>query len=276
MTVPLRLDRALFAISGPEALTFIDQLATNNVAQLASQPVIYSGLLSPQGKVTADFMLWRTSDGVMVDVNTRVASALRAKLALYRLRAKVEIGPMETGLGVFAGEISDGRLIAVDPRRPELGRRAIAPVEDAAPELEPVAYRAHRIAAGVPDPAHDAAVDEVFALEALFEELNGVDFQKGCFVGQENVSRMKRRATTRKKFCPVAFEGAAPAFGAVIAAGGAEIGSVRTGTDGRAIALLRLDRAQDAMNKGVALTADGKTVHLTAPSWLFMPSATEE
>ena len=276
MTEPLRLDRALFAVSGPDTTEFLQNLVTNDVSLLARQAVIYAGILSPQGKVTADFMLWRADDGVLVDVHARAADALRAKLTLYRLRAKVEIGPIEAGLGVFASDLTGGAILsAADPRRPEAGLRAIGPAQGAAPQAEPEAYRAHRIEAGLPDLAHDAAPEEVFALEALFEELNGVDFQKGCFVGQENVSRMKRRATTRKKFCPVTFEGAAPPVGTAVTAGGAEIGGVRSGIEGRAIALLRLDRAHEALEKGEALLAGGKVLHLAAPSWLIMPSATE-
>jgi folate-binding protein YgfZ len=238
--------------------------------------VIYAGLLTPQGKVAADFFLWRTDDGVMIDANARAAEGLRAKMMLYRLRAKVEVGPLEAGLGVFAGDTATSAILsAIDPRRPELGLRAIALAEGPPPQDEPPASRARRLHAGLPDLAHDATADEVFALEGLFEELNGVDFQKGCFVGQENVSRMKRRATTRKKFCPISFDGEAPPFGAVVTAGAAEIGSVRTGVEGRAIALLRLDRAQEALDKGETLSAGGKSLRLDAPSWLIAPSTTE-
>jgi folate-binding protein YgfZ len=129
-------------------------------------------------------------------------------------------------------------------------------------------YNARRIALGVPDLARDAVVEEVFALEALLEELNGVDFQKGCFVGQENVSRMKRRATTRKKFCPIVFAGPAPAPGTPLMSGAAEMGSVRSGAEGRAIALVRLDRALAAT---APLTADGRPVRLDPPPWLILP-----
>jgi folate-binding Fe-S cluster repair protein YgfZ len=108
----------------------------------------------------------------------------------------------------------------------------------------------------------------VFALEALLEELNGVDFQKGCFVGQENVSRMKRRATTRKKFCPISFDGEAPAFGAPILAGDVEVGAVRGGMPGRAIALLRLDRAIEA---AALLHVANRPVRLDPPPWLMLP-----
>jgi folate-binding Fe-S cluster repair protein YgfZ len=112
----------------------------------------------------------------------------------------------------------------------------------------------------------------LFALEALFEELNGVDFHKGCFVGQENVSRMKRRATTRKKLCPIGFAGEAPAPGTPITAGAAVQGDVRTGLAGRALALIRLDRAQEALDKGETLLAGDRPVRLDPPPWLIMPT----
>jgi folate-binding Fe-S cluster repair protein YgfZ len=116
----------------------------------------------------------------------------------------------------------------------------------------------------------------VFALEALLEELNGVDFKKGCFVGQENVSRMKRRATTRKKFCPIAFDGAPPVFGAPVSAGPADLGTLRTGTNGRALALLRLDRALEAVRAGHDLTVEGRSVRLDPPPWLILPGGAGE
>jgi folate-binding protein YgfZ len=116
--------------------------------------------------------------------------------------------------------------------------------------------------------ARDAAAEEVFALEALLEELHGVDFQKGCFIGQENVSRMKRRATTRRKFCPIVFEGGPPAPGTVVMSGAAELGSVRSGVAGRGIALVRLDRA---LNATAPLTAGGRPVRLDPPPWLILP-----
>src|SRR5690606_32158292 len=118
----------------------------------------------------------------------------------------------------------------------------------------------------------DAAPEEVFALEALLEELNGVDFKKGCFIGQENVSRMKRRATTRRKFCPIAFDGEAIPYGATVRAGEAEIGAVRSGGAGRAIALLRLDRALEALDAGAPLSAAGRSIRLDPPPWLTLPA----
>jgi tRNA-modifying protein YgfZ len=265
LTAPLELDRAVFPLRGPEAEDFLQNLLTQNVSRLQSEPVIYTGLLTPQGKVAFDFMLWRADEGYLVDIAASRAADLIQRLTLYRLRAKVEIGPVDPARSVWAG-----RGETLDPRLSALGAReintAVSPPAD-----EPETYRVHRIQAGVPDLLRDGEDSESFALEALFEEFNGVDFQKGCFVGQENVSRMKRRATTRRKFCPVTFEGAPPAFGATIHAGPAEIGAVRGAIDGRALALLRLDRAAEAMAKGDALIADGKVLTLDPPAWLIVP-----
>jgi tRNA-modifying protein YgfZ len=271
MTEPLRLDRALFAVSGPETGPFLQNLVTADMDALASVPAIYGGLLTPQGKLIADFILWRRGEAVLVDVAAKRADDLRRRLTLYRLRAKVEIGPIEAELGVFAGAHQSASLSAPDPRLPALGLRSIAPAEIAAPIEEPEPYKAARVAAGLPEPTHDAANEEVFALEALFEELNGVGFQKGCFVGQENVSRMKRRATTRRKFCRVAFDGAAPAYGGLITAGMAELGEVRSASGDRAISLLRLDRASEAVARGQVLMAGGREMTLDPPDWMIMP-----
>jgi folate-binding protein YgfZ len=147
-----------------------------------------------------------------------------------------------------------------------LGWRALGAAhasDDGAPALQ-----RRQITLGVPDLARDAGPEEVFALEALLEELNGVAFHKGCFVGQENVSRMKRRATTRKKFCLVRFQGPPPPFGTPMLADGAEIGSVRSGVPGGAIALLRLDRAGAAAR----LNAGALPLRLDPPPWLLLPS----
>jgi folate-binding protein YgfZ len=268
----VRLDRVVFAVRGPDLASFLQNLLTADIDRLDSEPALYAGLLSPQGKLIADFIVWKAEDGVWVDVNATRAEDLRQRLTLYKLRAKVEIGPVEDDLGVFSGSAPGARASATDPRLDLLGPRSIAPAAAPPPDAEPEAYRHVRITLGAPDLAHDAGVEEVFALEALFEEFDGVGFQKGCFVGQENVSRMKRRATTRRKFCPVVSEGPALAYGDEITAGPAKLGTVRSATPGRAIALIRLDRALEAQSKGEALTVGGQTVRLAPPGWLALPA----
>ncbi len=250
-------------------MSFLQNLLTQNVERLAVARVQYAALLSAQGKVLADMMLWAADDGsIVVDADPQRGEDLQRRLALYKLRAQVALEDV-TGSHVVlvSADNFDGAL--ADPRVPTLGFRKLAPMSaagDAAQDFE-----ARRLAAGVPDLARDAAPEEVFAGEALLDELNAVDFQKGCFVGQENVSRMKRRATTRKKFCPIIFDGEAPPFGAKVMAGEAELGTVRTGAPGRALALLRLDRAFEAEAAGDKPHVDGRAVRLDPPPWLLLP-----
>ena len=269
MTAPARLDRSLIRVSGPDARGFLQNVLTQNLDGLDAAGVRYGALLSPQGKVLADMMLWaEPRGGVLIDADPTRGADLMRRLSMYKLRADAKLEDVSGAHAVLASaarSMARGRS-ALSRRRAGLarGRRGRAPARTAQ-----LRYEARRIALGVPDLARDAAADEVFALEALLEELNGVDFQKGCFVGQENVSRMKRRATTRKKFCPIVFEGAPPAPGTPVMAGAAELGSVRSGVDGRAIALVAArprGRARTA-----PLTADGRPVRLDPPSWLILP-----
>jgi tRNA-modifying protein YgfZ len=266
MTRPERLNRSLIAVTGPDARGFLQNLLTQDLDRLDAGGVVYAALLSPQGKVSADMFVWAHGDGLLLDADATRGADLLRKLSMYKLRANVALEDVSAWLGVFVsvdpfeGAVADRRLAA-------LGFRAIASEAD----TDEGDYELRRIALGVPDLARDAQPEEVFAGEALLEELNGVAFDKGCFVGQENVSRMKRRATTRKKFCPVVFEGEAMPYGTPVLAGAAEIGSVRTGVPGRALALLRLDRAIDAVAAGQKLTAAGREIRLDPPSWLILP-----
>lgn len=264
-----RLDRAFLRVSGPDAIGFLDNLLTQDVTRLSREPVVYAALLSPQGKVLTDMLLWAGGDWVLIDVAPSRKDDLLRRLTMYKLRAQVSIEDASAAFhALYDADFFEGAV--PDPRLPELGWRNIVGDTDflsGGAELN-----ARRIALGVPDLAIDAQPEEVFALEALLDELHGVDFKKGCFVGQENVSRMKRRATTRKKFCPVVFEGPAPAFGTPVRAGEAELGSVRSGVDGRALALLRLDRALEATAKEQVLTAGDTIVALDPPHWLLLPS----
>lgn len=266
MTRPGRLERSLIAVTGPDARPFLQNLLTQDLDRLGDARAAYAALLTPQGKISADMFVWARSDGLLLDVDpTRGADLLR-RLSLYKLRANVTLADVSDAFDVVVSDAAfDGGVN--DPRLAALGFRGLAVKTDAS--LTSIEER--RIALGVPDLARDAAPEEVFAGEALLEELNGVAFDKGCFVGQENVSRMKRRATTRKKFCPVVFEGEAMAYGTPLLAGEAEIGSIRTGIAGHAIALLRLDRALDAATAGKSLTAEGREVRLDPPPWLILP-----
>ena len=270
-----RLNRALIRVSGPDAVRFLDNLLTQTVEAAIPQSGAprYAALLSAQGKVIADMMLWPDAEGVLVEASFDRGADLMRRLSMYKLRAEVNIADVSETLAIVWSELGF-QGAAPDPRfsGDDLGYRRLAPRMDAVSLADGAeVFDAKRIAAGVPDLARDAQPEEVFAGEALLEELNGVDFQKGCFVGQENVSRMKRRATTRRKFCPIVFDGAAFAYGTPIKAGEAEIGAVRTGMEGRAIALVRLDRAIEASENGALLSAAGREIRLDPPPWLILP-----
>lgn len=267
--MPARLPRTLIRVSGPDARGFLNNVLTQSLDRLDAAGVLYGALLSPQGKLIADMLIWADGEGVILEADpTRGADLLR-RLSMYKLRANATLEDISaTHSALWSATAFDDAL--PDPRLAALGFRAIAPL--GAADDASAAYDAQRIAAGVPDLARDAGSEEVFAGEALLEELHGVDFQKGCFVGQENVSRMKRRATTRKKFCAVTFDGPPPPHGTLVLAGPAELGTIRTGADGRAIALLRLDRALTAT---APLTADGRAVQLDPPPWLILPASGE-
>lgn len=274
MTMPFRLDRAFLRVSGPDAIGFLDNLLTQDVTNIADAGPLYSALLTPQGKVVADMFLWADGNAkeptIDIEADPSRATELMRRLNLYKLRAKVSIEDLTAQrIALYSAKPFLGD--DPDPRTSTLGWRAIALPELVSFDEDAGQFETHRITLGIPDLARDAAPEEVFAGEALLEELNGVAFDKGCFVGQENVSRMKRRATTRKKFCPLVFAGEPIAFGTPVLAGEAEIGSVRTGLAGRAIALLRLDRALDAAAAGKPLTAAGREIRLDPPPWLVLP-----
>jgi folate-binding protein YgfZ len=247
--------RSLLRVSGPDAEGFLNGLLTQNVAAIGR--VGYAALLTPQGKIVADMFIWREAGEFLLDLAADRAEGVARRLAMFKLRAKVEIAPAAAAASADAA--ADPRLASLPPRRP-------------GEDLDP----GPALALGVPDLARDVAPEEIFALEGLLEELNGVDFKKGCFPGQENVSRMKRRATTRRKLCRIAFTGPPPAFGSPIFADAAELGTVRSGLDDVAIALIRLDRAREAVDKGATLMARETPIRLAPPDWLILPETEED
>jgi folate-binding protein YgfZ len=266
-------DRSVLMLSGPQAREFLQGLVTSDLQRLDAEPALYAGLLSPQGKLLFDFFIVRGGpENLYLDCAKDRSADLLKRLTLYRLRSKVGIAAPEFGVAVqWDGE--DGAALAPDaiaypdPRLAEMGRRIIAPhaaLEALAGSTE--AYHAHRIALGVPDSA-DLPPDSVFPLDAGFEELNGVSFKKGCYVGQEVTSRMKHRSSARKRFFLVEGENELTQ-GASLQASGRELGTIASVVGRRALALVRLDRVADARQSGDEITADGNRVALTPPLWL--------
>lgn len=253
-----RLDsRALIRVSGPDARPFLHNLLTQDVETLAPGAVRFGALLSAPGKLLFDLFLWGEEDGVVLDVAAERRDALLQRLAMYRLRANVQIMPLPDFVYVAWGEAVEG--FAPDPRLPTLGGRRWG---DQSPlDATEADWQAHRLSLGVPDPTADAPSDTTYPIEANLDLLNGIDFAKGCFVGQETTSRMKRRGTLKKRMAPIAFDGAPPPFGAEVLNGDLRAGEVLSGSGGRAMALLRLDRLDGA------LTVDGRPVRVELPGW---------
>jgi folate-binding protein YgfZ len=263
--------RAVLALSGPDWRTFLQGLITQDVETLKPGELRFGALLTPQGRLIYDLFILGRPDGAWLDVPAEHRAALATRLTMYRLRAKVEIEPIDAVVAALFGEgpAPTDQGWATDPRLPALGFRAYgAAAPEGAAIRDEAAYEAHRLAVGAPGPA-DWGVEKTYPIEANFDLLGGIDFKKGCFVGQETTSRMKRRGQIKTRMLPVAFQGEAPAPGAEILAGELRAGQVLSTGDGRAMALLRLDRIGDG-----GLTVDGREVRVQPPAW--MPAAAQE
>ena len=263
MTVRIaRLDsRALIRVSGPDARPYLHNLLTQDVETLSRGELRFGALLSPPGRLLFDLFLWGEPEAVVLDVAADRRDALLQRLAMYRLRAQVTVEADDRPVfAAFGGDLPDGFI--ADPRVPDLGGRGLGgePAVNASEDD----YNAHRLSLGVPDPAADTVPDKTYVIEANFDLLNGIDFQKGCFVGQETTSRMKRRGAIKTRMLPITFEGTPPPFGAEVLNGELRAGEMLSGRDGTAMALLRLDRLEGA------LTVEGKAVEVRRPGW--MPS----
>lgn len=250
--------RALIRVSGPDAKPFLHNLLTQDVETLGEGELRFGALLSPPGRLLFDLFIFGEADAVLLDVAADRREALIQRLSMYKLRAAVTVEADERP--VFVGWLGAVEGFAVDPREPALGgRRYGGAIETNASEDD---WQAQRLAAGVPDPTADAPSDKTYPIEANFDLLNGIDFHKGCFIGQETTSRMKRRGAIRNRMLTLTFDGAAPAFGSEVLNGSLRAGEVLSGRDGMAMALLRLDRLEGD------LTVDGRPVRVRRPDWL--------
>ncbi|GHG91802.1 aminomethyltransferase [Pseudodonghicola xiamenensis] len=236
--------RRILRLSGPETQDFLQGLISNDIRKL-DQGLVYAALLTPQGKFIADFFLARQGEDVLLDVAEPLADDLQRRLTMYKLRAKVTIEPAGLNLQRGTGPAPDGAL--TDPRDPAMGWRAYTPAPEADDGSD---WDAIRVAHCIPETGIELT-PETYILEAGFERLNGVDFRKGCYVGQEVTARMKHKTELRKGLTRVAIEGEAPA-GTEITADGKPVGMLFTRAGAEAIAYLRFDRAQGTMQAGGA------------------------
>ena len=261
--------RAVIALEGPDWRTFLQGLLTQDVESQAVGTLRFGALLTPQGRLLYDLFILAGEAGCLLDVAADHRDALIQRLTLYRLRAKVTISASPLAVAALWNTgPSEGFL--PDPRLNALGLRGYGADRFADAALATEAdYQAHRLALGVPDPAHDAPADTTYPIEANFDLLNGIDFKKGCFVGQETTSRMKRRGTIKTRMVPIQFDGPPPAFGTEILKGDLRAGEVLSGQDGRAMASLRLDRLDGT------LSVQGQSVSVDWPDWMERPAMGE-
>ena len=284
MKAALLPDRGVIKVIGDDARKFLHGLVTADILDLAPGMARFCALLTPQGKIIADFLVTEAprveGGGFFLDIPRALATVLVEKLNLYKLRAKVLIEDLSEILGVLAvwdgvGATKQAKqgLGYVDPRLSTLGLRImIAPHRgaEAASELAAALvgaeeYEAHRIALGVPRGGLDFAYGNAFPHEADMDQLGGIDFAKGCYVGQEVVSRIEHRGIARTRAVSLRYDGATPETGAPITAGERQVGTMGSAGRGRGIALVRLDRLAEA--EQTVLTAGGIPIRLIKPDW---------
>jgi folate-binding protein YgfZ len=254
--------RAVVRVSGPDWRSFLQGLLTQDVDGLAEGELRYGALLTPQGRLLMDLFILGTEDGALLDVAADRREDLIRRLTLYRLRAKATIQPDEAGVAVVFGGGRPGDGWRNDPRLPQMGCRGYGLSAPAAAAVGGISdYDAHRIALAVPDMA-DFGDDATYPIEANLDLLNAIDFSKGCFVGQETTSRMKRRGQIKSRMLPVVFDGAPPSGGSEILKGDLRAGEVRSAVEGAALALVRLDRIDGS------LTCEDRTVSVARPAWM--------
>jgi len=283
MKAALLPERGVVKIAGDDARKFLNGLVTSDAGKIDPRHAAFAALLTPQGKIVADFIIAEAEpadgSGFFLDAPRALAPTLVERFNFYKLRAKVIIEDLSQVLGVMA--IWEGAanpeygLCYADPRLPELGWRCmLAPhrANEAAAGIgaelvDAVAYEAHRIALAVPRGGLDFIYGDAFPHESDMDQLGGIDFAKGCFVGQEVVSRIEHRGTARTRVIGVRFEGFAPEPGAQVSAGQKSIGTLGSTAHGRGLAMLRLDRLGEAIAAGDAVTAGGVKLQAFKPAW---------
>jgi hypothetical protein len=264
-------NRALLTLTGSERLHFLERVITSSIDRLKTAPAMATALLTPQGKVLFDFLLIECGQSVLVDVPASRAVALAKRLKLYKLRADVSIAASKWRVATTAEPVtrdeerSDGDppLVVADPRHPQLGTRLYGPEVTGEPETD---FEARRRSFGIAEVGPDLAPETHQGLEANLDLFEAVDFQKGCFVGQEVVSRMHRKAMVRKRLIPFTAQGPAPEVGTPIHAGTAKLGEIASLWDGGGFAGIRLDRLGEEGVDMQALTAGEATLSLRVPA----------
>lgn len=262
-------DRAILEVTGEDRLTFLQGLVSNDVLATAPGRAVWSALLTPQGKWLADFFLTAEADRLLLDAEAAQAEMLMARLLRFRLRSRVAMAPLP-GWAVQAGwgDATRPEGATPDPRLEAAGWRWATP-SPLPTDATADAYDAHRLRLGLPDGTRDMQAEQSVLLEAGFDELHGVSWSKGCYMGQELTARTKYRGLVKRRLVPVEVEGPLPARGTPVTLNGSEVGEMRSGREGMGMALLRLSALGPPLDCGEA------RLHPHIPAWMKLPEASD-
>ena len=285
--------RGLLKVSGEDALDFLQGLVTNDVSKAGPERALYSAMLSPQGKYLYDFFIVDLNGELVIDCEAGRLDELKRKLNMYKLRSKVELIELNQYFMVvsFIGksvaealQLNNSEGVAksflggvafIDPRITGIGGRAVIPRENAVKKLTEAGfsagnaeeYESLRLSLGLPDGSRDMVVDKAILLENGFQELNGIDWEKGCYMGQELTARTHYRGLIKKRLMPVQIEGPLPAPGTAVMLGDKNVGEMRSGNEERGLALIRLKQFKDVLKSGEGFSAEGTTLRPVKPEW---------
>lgn len=254
--------RRVLELKGADAREVLQRVITTDVDPMEITDCRSGALLTPQGKILCDFMIFADGDTVWIDIVEEASAALLKRLTLYRLKSDMQLRFADDLMPVISADPLSG--LPTDPRLDGLLWRGIHEADDGLPEGD-AALEALEIANGVPSYGRDYGEADVFPTDVNLDIYQGVGWQKGCFIGQEVVSRMKRRGTIRKRSLAVAFEGDAPAAGTAIKAGNTTLGEITSSQGSDAVGLIRLDRMETAREKGETIMADDKVASIHLP-----------
>ena len=286
-------NRGLLGVSGDDATDFLQGLVSNDVTRVSPDRALYSALLSPQGKFLHDFFIFQIDGGLLIDCEADRLDDLKRKLTMYKLRSKVDLIDRSEDFCVAAligDDVADaleldvreglakdflGGVVFIDPRLAAIGGRAVIPQSEAQASLDKAGfpagsldeYETARLHLGLPDGSRDMIVDKAILLENGFNELNGVDWDKGCYMGQELTARTHYRGLVKKRLMPVRVEGSLPASGTKIMLGYVKAGEMRTGQGELGLALIRLDQLKAAIDTDSAMSTDEAILHPEKPDW---------
>ncbi|EJC73297.1 folate-binding protein YgfZ [Rhizobium leguminosarum bv. trifolii WSM2012] len=274
-------DRSLLSISGAEAQSFLQNLITTDIISLEADEARPGALLTPQGKILFDFMIWLEGDGYTIETDTDQRDGLLKRLTMYKLRAAVTLAPRtEEGVTVSWGEGAEGVQDGQGVRDCRFVKAGVTLIRQPGKhgDGEEALYDALRISHGIVTSGSDFALQDAFPHDVLMDINGGLSFRKGCYVGQEVVSRMQHRGTARRRVVTISAATALPESGTEITAAGKPVGTLGSVEGDHGLAIVRIDRAGAAMASATPLLAGETPVSLVLPAWsgLTFPTSADE